>query len=89
MYSKFNLNDTELLANIFIGMGISYNGQGQANAALELYSRCLDTIESKYGKDYPGMVSVLVNIGLIEQAQQKYSEALNTYIRAQRLAESS
>lgn len=88
IYSKKKLDDTELLGNIFIGMGISYYGKGQLSVAMELYSRCIDTLESKFGKKYPGMASVLVNIGLIEQAQQKYDAALKTYIKAQKLAES-
>lgn len=77
----------EVLANIFLGMGIVYYALGRDKAALELYNRCVECLKERFGNEYPGMVSALVNIGLIYMNQKKYNEALVTLLKAQKLAE--
>lgn len=53
-----------------------------------MYNKCIDVLEDKFGKNYPGTVSAHVNIGLIYTYQQKYDEALQIFLKAQKLAES-
>lgn len=88
IFMKSKIEDAEMCANIFLAMGISYYGNGDDESALELYNRCIQRLEVKFGKNFPGIVSPMVNIALIYTNQKKYDEALVTFQRAQKLAES-
>lgn len=89
LFNKSNLSDeVELMANIFIGMGITYYAQGNVDIAMEMYGRVVEALEDRFGKKYPGLVSALINMGLIQSNQHKFDEALETFLRARSLAES-
>jgi hypothetical protein len=88
LYFKSHLDDAEMCADIYLGMGIVYQAQGEDVAAIELYGKCVETLENKFGKHYPGIVSALVNTGIIYSNQKKHTDALKTFMRAQKLAES-
>ena len=89
LFFKSQVEDVEMLADIYLGMGIAYQALGDDSAALELYGKCIETLESKFGKHYPGIVSALVNSGIIFSNQKNFTEALKTFMRAQKLAEST
>lgn len=63
--------------------------QRNESAALDLYKRCIEILEEKFGSGYPGTVSAHVNIGLILCNQKKYDQALLVFLKAQKLAESN
>jgi tetratricopeptide (TPR) repeat protein len=87
IYSRTKMDDTEMMANIFLGMGIVYYAQGQEVAAMEQYERCIETLEDKFGKSYPGTVSALVNMALVLSNQGRYDDSLKVFFKAQKLAE--
>ena len=88
IFMKSKIEDAEMCANIFLAMGISYYGQGDEESALELYHRCIQRLEDKFGKNFPGIVSPLVNIALVYTNQKRFDEALGMFQKAQKLAES-
>ena len=88
VFMKSRIEDAEMCANIFLAMGISYYAQGDEESALELYQRCIQRLEDRFGKNFPGVVSPLVNMALVLTNQKKFEDALIMFQKAQKLAES-
>lgn len=78
---------SELHCNLLLLMGNCYYSLGKEQQAMQTYSACLGALETKYGKYYPGLVSVHVNIALIQMQQQQHKSAMQTLALAQKLAE--
>eukprot|EP00754_Rhynchopus_humris_P048246 Rhum_TRINITY_DN7639_c0_g1::Rhum_TRINITY_DN7639_c0_g1_i1::g.23718::m.23718 len=90
-YADCTEDDAELLGSLMMGLGACHQSLHSPDMALQYYEACIEALQKqdglRSGEECVGVISPLVNLGLLHFREGDHARALAKFKRAQRIAE--